>query len=133
MVWPAQDADQRRGAAVLVLLLIGTIASGGDDPSPNAAATPTTNPSSTATARTPTTTPSDPEPEPSTKRKAEPKGSSAKFKHFTVMVRDVRRETPSEVRMLAKVCVGTSLPPDPQGTGPGLVGIPGQSEPDHRR
>jgi hypothetical protein len=101
------------GLAALLLLFIVSVASGGDDPSPNAAATPTRDASSTATAPTPTTTPG--EPEPSTKRKAEPKGSSAKFKHFTVTVRDVRRETPSEVRMLAKVCVGTSLPPDPQG------------------
>src|SRR5215207_6806986 len=46
------------GLAALVLLLIGTIASGGDDPAPNAAATPTAGASSTATAPTPTPKPS---------------------------------------------------------------------------
>ena len=53
-------------------------------------------------------------PKASAKTEAKPGGSSAKFQHFTVTVREVERETSSEVRVLTKVCI-RSLPPDPQG------------------
>jgi hypothetical protein len=53
-------------------------------------------------------------PKATAKPKARASGSSAKFQHFTVTVSEIERETSSEVRVLAKVCV-RSLPPDPQG------------------
>jgi len=42
-------------------------------------------------------------PKASTKPTAKRRGSTAKFKHFTVTVRDFKEETSSEVRVLAEV------------------------------
>lgn len=68
----------------------------------SAAPTPVTAGSETAT------------PKASTGPTAKRRGRSAKFKHFTVTVREVKKETSSEARVLAEVCV-RSLPPHPQG------------------
>ena len=71
--------------------------------------------------------PSTAQPTASPKRRAQ---SPARFDHFVVTVDDLRRASPSEVRLLAKVCV-RSLPPDPQGAEPESVGTPGRCEQDH--
>ncbi len=89
-----------------VLIVLGAFSgcSEQDAPTPTpimvtVTATPSPTPSSTA------------QPTASPKRRAQ---SPARFDHFVVTVDDLRRASPSEVRLLAKVCV-RSLPPDPQG------------------
>jgi hypothetical protein len=103
-------------ALIGLFAIVGFICSCGSDRTAGLDQLPSKSASSASGVPTPAATAKSEtdKPKPSTERRVKPHGSSAKFKHFKVTVREVKKETSSEVRVLAEVCV-RRLPPDPQG------------------